>query len=107
MGKDAVDRWRKAKFQDKRVQPCAYCRRPLTYERATVDHRTPKSRGGLDRRRNFYICCKPCNAHKKNMTEDEYRTALRTGMWPKASRIGKGPTGAWEERFAPQRRFGD
>ena len=106
MGKNAVDGWRRSKYQAKALQPCAYCRRPLTYEQATVDHRIPKSRGGRDVRRNFYICCGPCNAHKKNMTEDEYRTALRTGMWPKASRIGKGPTGPWEERFAPTRRFG-
>jgi len=102
MGQGAVDAWRKAKYQTKTLQPCAYCRKRLTYAQATVDHRTPKSRGGLDRPRNFYICCEPCNTRKKNMTEDEYRVALRTGLWPKVTRIGRGPTGPWEKRFAPR-----
>lgn len=48
MGKLAVDAWRRGKFQHKDTQPCAYCRKPLTCAESTVDHRTPKSRGGLE-----------------------------------------------------------
>jgi 5-methylcytosine-specific restriction endonuclease McrA len=70
---------------------CAYCPRMVSRADATVDHRIPVSRGGSHKRSNLAIACFPCNSRKKNMTEVEFREALRTGHWPKTSLIGKDP----------------
>ncbi len=64
---------------------CFYCRcltvLPINDERygntATLDHKTPKSRGGHKAsRRNLALCCMDCNHHKGDLTEEEYRLVL-------------------------------
>ena len=48
---------------------CAYCG---TDEHITIDHKVPVGRGGNDEIDNLVAACRPCNAEKRNMTQDEY-----------------------------------
>lgn len=54
---------------------CAYCgRRGGTL---TLDHVTPRSRGGRHCWENVVTCCSPCNAKKADRTPHEARMPLR------------------------------
>tara|TARA_A100001037_G_scaffold162074_2_gene145815 strand:+ start:861 stop:1406 length:546 start_codon:yes stop_codon:yes gene_type:complete len=53
---------------------CQYCgksKAPLT-----IDHITPKGRGGLDTWENLVVACKPCNQRKGDRTPDEANMPL-------------------------------
>lgn len=60
--------WRRDGFR------CRYCGRPVetpspgipAYLWATVDHKTPLSRGGSNRTHNLVTCCMACNKRKAN-----------------------------------------
>jgi 5-methylcytosine-specific restriction endonuclease McrA len=44
---------------------CHYCNKIIeTYEDATIDHKRPLSKNGLDRPKNWAFCCKDCNKRK-------------------------------------------
>lgn len=43
---------------------CAYCRKALVGDDATVDHIVAKARGGTDHPDNLISCCRSCNASK-------------------------------------------
>lgn len=43
---------------------CFYCQSPVDRKTATVDHFTPKSKGGRNHRDNFVLSCKKCNQAK-------------------------------------------
>lgn len=48
---------------------CGYCAEPVSYEHygasfATLDHITPKARGGTDARSNLTVACLGCNRAK-------------------------------------------
>ena len=45
---------------------CQYCGDHLTYEKSTIDHVLPKSKGGLDLWNNIVLSCAPCNYKKGN-----------------------------------------
>lgn len=58
---------------------CFYCgkrvalKRKGTTERMTIDHITPKAKGGKDGKANLVACCFECNQEKGNkMPEDFY-----------------------------------
>lgn len=51
--------WREVVKRD----PCVYCGRPAT----TIDHITPKARGGENGWRNEAGACEPCNAAKASL----------------------------------------
>jgi HNH endonuclease len=58
---------------------CEYCERrvfrdldPNAPAFATVEHRIPLSRGGLDVRDNVSIACRRCNSEKGSLTYDEF-----------------------------------
>lgn len=40
---------------------CHWCKVPLTLKTATLDHRIPLHRGGLDNDNNRVLACQPCN----------------------------------------------
>lgn len=42
----------------------------------TIDHATPRARGGSDSLDNLLPCCNYCNGHKCDMTVEEYRVYL-------------------------------
>lgn len=51
---------------------CAYCGDDISKE-SSVDHITPKSKGGGYNEENLFLCCKSCNSRKKNRTLKEFR----------------------------------
>lgn len=63
---------------------CYYCKETVFADmehnfhprEATIDHKTPKSRGGFVKG-NIVIACFECNNRKGNMTEEEFRTQRR------------------------------
>lgn len=50
---------------------CWYCGTTLTPETASVDHRTPRCRGG-EGKGNLVPACHRCNCMKKDKTEEEF-----------------------------------
>jgi 5-methylcytosine-specific restriction endonuclease McrA len=56
---------------------CQYCGRHTEHEAATVDHVTPRSRGGRSTFENLVCCCSPCNARKKDRLPSEAGMQLR------------------------------
>jgi hypothetical protein len=46
---------------------CAYCEDPLTDDTRTLDHYIPVSLGGRNVLGNLRLCCRQCNARKKNI----------------------------------------
>ncbi len=67
---------------------CAYCRRVMTKPSllppiresltATIDHRTPVSRGGTDRHENLVAACAECNGIKGDMSWTEWVAYMAT-----------------------------
>ncbi len=57
---------------------CEYCgsitskRKAFSWCSATLDHRTPLSRGGKDEPDNWAVCCNRCNGLKGAMTQPEF-----------------------------------
>lgn len=51
---------------------CHYCRRELTYEDSTVDHKVPRSKGGTLHPDNVLLACKLCNNAKGDMDYDAF-----------------------------------
>lgn len=50
---------------------CQYCHRSLPSVELTLDHVTPRSRGGPSTWENLVACCHPCNNRKGSRTPDE------------------------------------
>jgi 5-methylcytosine-specific restriction endonuclease McrA len=55
---------------------CQYCRSTLPPSKLTLDHVTPRSRGGRSTWENLVACCYPCNNQKGNRLPDEARMTL-------------------------------
>ena len=56
---------------------CQYCGKPLSYDKSTVDHIIPRSRGGNDNWENIVLSCAPCNYKKGNRLLGELDMELR------------------------------
>jgi 5-methylcytosine-specific restriction endonuclease McrA len=52
-------------------QTCQYCRRPFEAKKLTLDHVTPRSRGGGSSWENLVACCLACNNRKADRTPAE------------------------------------
>ncbi len=50
---------------------CQYCGKSLPSSELTLDHVTPRSRGGLSTWENLVACCHPCNRTKGNQLTTE------------------------------------
>ncbi|MEA1903363.1 MAG: HNH endonuclease [Actinomycetota bacterium] len=57
---------------------CQYCGGPAE----SLDHVTPRSRGGAHTWENVVACCRPCNVRKGDRTPDESGFLLRTQPGP-------------------------
>ena len=57
---------------------CQYCGGPAE----SLDHVTPRSRGGDHSWENVVACCRPCNVHKGNRTPDESGLRLKSKPGP-------------------------
>jgi len=57
---------------------CQYCKKKLTHSECTVDHVTPKARGGKSTWENCVTSCKKCNGDKGDMHLKDFRYILQT-----------------------------
>ena len=55
---------------------CQYCRTLLSAAKLTLDHVTPRSRGGKSTWENLVACCYQCNNRKGDKTPAEARMQL-------------------------------
>ena len=55
---------------------CQYCAKYLTKEEASVDHVSPRSKGGKTKWENVVIACHPCNRKKGGRTPKEAKMLL-------------------------------
>lgn len=55
---------------------CQYCGAQPSASALTLDHVTPRSRGGATSWTNVVACCSSCNAKKADRTPDEARMTL-------------------------------
>jgi CRISPR/Cas system Type II protein with McrA/HNH and RuvC-like nuclease domain len=55
---------------------CAYCGDVFSPKDLTIDHVTPKSRGGKNTWMNTVAACKPCNLRKGSKTPEEAKMHL-------------------------------
>lgn len=46
------------------LAPCAYCGVMISFDNATIDHKTPKALGGNNAHTNLVISCRKCNTIK-------------------------------------------
>ncbi len=64
---------------------CAYCgaylyepsNAPATPFTGTIDHVIPRSKGGTTTLDNLVLACHSCNTNKSNMTERQWRQAIK------------------------------
>ena len=56
---------------------CIYCDEPLTPETMTIDHITPRSKGGQNTRGNIAACCRACNLAKSDMGAFTFQHVVR------------------------------
>ena len=55
---------------------CQYCKKKFDKKDLTVDHVTPRSKGGKSTWTNVVACCRPCNAIKQDKTIEELGWSL-------------------------------
>jgi 5-methylcytosine-specific restriction endonuclease McrA len=55
---------------------CDYCDKRLNWQTATVDHITPRSKGGASGHPNFALACFPCNNRKEDLTPEQAKMPL-------------------------------
>jgi len=60
---------------------CQYCGRVLSENTATLDHKVPVHRGGLDEPANWALACAPCNNAKSGWTLDEWKERFLRGLF--------------------------
>ena len=67
-------RWQRLREMVLKEEPlCRYCKaRGLIVASDTVDHMTPKARGGTDDRGNLCGACEHCNYSKGDKTAEEF-----------------------------------
>ena len=53
-------------------QHCEYCKKELTFEESTLDHKLALSKGGLDSLDNLVISCDRCNVKKGSLSVEEF-----------------------------------
>lgn len=61
---------------------CYYCGQPVLRNNATLDHKLPRSLGGLSTMDNLVMCCHNCNETKSNFDDIEFREWLKQSNSP-------------------------
>lgn len=62
-----IRKQKKILFAGRDKANCIYCKTPLKFKSATMDHIIPWSGGGSNKISNLLISCKQCNNQRKNM----------------------------------------
>lgn len=65
---------------DEQYGKCYFCKIPMAFEDATLDHLLPLCRGGADAAYNMAAVCLTCNGEKAAMTEEEFATRCSTPL---------------------------
>jgi hypothetical protein len=69
---------------------CWYCGAKPEPDDLTVDHATPRSRGGKNWDDNLLPACQGCNNEKGNLTISEYRKFCKVRLVRKLMTLGYG-----------------
>ena len=69
---DAKRMWRES-IKARDGHKCVYCG---STENLTIDHVTPKSKGGIDHADNCVTACRPCNQAKGSMHVDVFTQTI-------------------------------
>lgn len=56
---------------------CHYCKRKITINEATKDHKIPLSKGGTNSKDNLLLSCWKCNNKKGNMNYEDFINLIR------------------------------
>jgi 5-methylcytosine-specific restriction endonuclease McrA len=78
-----------AKAKDIIAHPpqCPYCHAIIDWQKLSIDHVQPTSRGGENTPSNLVYSCNECNRTKGDLTGDEYIALLAfLDQWPMAKR---------------------
>lgn len=67
---------------------CRYCKKNLRRNEITIEHLTPKGRGGSNKLSNLAISCAPCNNDKADLTDEEYRGFLAGELYSRCDFCG-------------------
>ena len=59
---------------------CPYCKRPMSSSQKSLDHITPRSRGGAHSIANVIVCCRSCNSRKRNRIVTEFIRDIRRAV---------------------------
>lgn len=59
---------------------CLYCDEPMRSEDKTLDHIIPRSMGGWHAKSNVVVCCKSCNARKRDKTPEQWITCVDAAL---------------------------
>lgn len=81
----------------KKGRRCYYCGILLKLVIASIDHKLPKSKGGLHTHDNLVACCKPCNEDKADRDVEGYRQYLRNKK-PRGFRVVFYGELSWEDQ---------
>jgi 5-methylcytosine-specific restriction endonuclease McrA len=83
-GRKFVSRTTRAIMLTRDGRKCVYCKVDVFTDvstchpqYATIDHKTPKSRGGSNRLRNVVTACASCNTDKADLNQAEYEWLKR------------------------------
>lgn len=66
---------KRARLHRKQNGLCYYCGNGLKLSDATLDHKFPKTLGGIASEWNLAVACGPCNQAKGSMTAEEFIAA--------------------------------
>lgn len=52
---------------------CAICGKPVKFDKLTIDHKTPLSKGGTNEMSNLQLACRECNLMKNGLSLEEFQ----------------------------------
>jgi 5-methylcytosine-specific restriction endonuclease McrA len=58
---------------------CRYCKKPLNFMTATIDHKIPRASGGSQEISNLVLACGECNGRKGSLDYNQFIRILRNG----------------------------
>lgn len=67
----------KSSIWNRQHRKCHYCQCALSFGKATLDHVTPKSKGGPWKKSNMVVACKPCNNRRGDMDYEDFMQLVK------------------------------